>query len=170
MEKKSNIGVHIGAFSLAWISGCLVFITLVYPRWAQSTDSTSEVVTSITKTRGIFERCTFFPNGHFECQGIYFSQNSTTAAAQALTVISFGLLILACVCGLLGGNCSSLAFSENLNDTKGKQRILLVGGILSFISGVFMLTTVIMFAVAMNSGELFENVSKIKKTRFQVKI
>ena len=106
------IGLHVGAFSLAWISGSMFLAAILSPHWSEAVNSQSEAVASMRHTHGLLERCSYLPTGQIECYPVYDRSYQWAGAMKGLMFSSFGLMVVSSFAILAGGNCTGIAYKE----------------------------------------------------------
>merc|ERR1712110_185978 len=153
--QSQNIGMHIGAFVLAWTAGSLFLAAILSPHWAEAVNSQSEAVSSLKRTHGLFERCSYLPTGQIECYPVYDHESQWTTTFKALMLTSFGMMLLSSFAILAGGNCTNIAYQEMSEVQGGKATALLAAGGAAGVAGVLSMVTLILMSIQISDGSIF---------------
>lgn len=153
--QSQNIGLHVGAFVLAWTAGSMYLAAILSPHWTEAVNSQSEAVTSMRHTHGLLERCSYLPTGQIECYPIYDHSYQWAGAMKGMMFASFGLMVLASFAILAGGNCTGIAYKELFEVQSSKLTALLAGGIASGIAMILSMVTLILMSIQVSERTMF---------------
>ncbi|KAK6473362.1 extracellular calcium-sensing receptor-like [Huso huso] len=141
-EKKRismSAGLEILGLALCVFGWIAAIITCALPMWRVTSFIGSNIVTSQTIWEGLWTNCVVQSTGQMQCK-IYDSMLALPQdlqTAQALTVISIILALLAILISIVGARCTTC-----IEDEGSKAKVMIISGVLFIIAGVMQLIPV----------------------------
>lgn len=140
-----NAGFIISSLSL------IMNILACADRQWRRNDPGREVIETLVRSTGLWERCTFQATGHYQCDdydSFFIGLPTLLTGARVFTCVSIVIHLFSFLIQIMGLDCVKVA--EDQKATKAKM--VVVGGFLSVFGGILMCVGVSWFA-----SEVFQN-------------
>ncbi|OCT67242.1 claudin-2 [Xenopus laevis] len=135
----ASVGLQMMGYFMGILGLIGTVVATLLPTWKVSSYVGASIVTAVGFSKGLWMECASYSTGITQCD-IYNSMlglPSDTQAAQALMITSCVLSSLASFFSIFGMKCT--IFSQ---DTPGKDKIAIVGGVLFILGGILCLVPI----------------------------
>lgn len=145
-----NGTLQVAGFLISALSLILNIMACADRQWRRN-DPGKEVIETLIRSTGLWERCTFQATGHYQCDdydSFFIGLPQLLTGARVFTCVAIVLCLFSSFIGIIGLDC--VRVSEDQKMTKAKMAV--VGGFLSVLAGVLMCIGCSWFA-----AEVFQN-------------
>lgn len=137
-------------FLISTLSLIMNIIACADRQWRRN-DPGKEVIETLIRSTGLWERCTFQATGHYQCDdydSFFIGLPTLLTGARVFTCVAIVVGLFSFLIQVLGLDCIKVAEDQKAS----KAKMVIVGGALSVFAGILMCIGVSWFA-----SEVFQN-------------
>lgn len=142
-----NAGFVITLFSL------IINIICCADREWRKNDPSMEVIETLVRKTGLWERCTFQATGHYQCDdydAFFIGLPALLTGARVFTCLAIVFGVLSVLTNIVGLDCTKIADGEDQKSQKAKA--VVIAGFMALFAGILMCVGICWFA-----AEVFQN-------------